>query len=673
VRFHYAQEKPHANYLLTLVAGYFKKLEDKHGGVPLAFYTPPSSFGEAAGSFHGTRDMMEFFEKETGVAYPWPKYDQVCVNDFVAGGMENTSATTLTDSTLFSAETENIESSEGLVAHELAHQWFGDLVTCKDWSHLWLNEGFATYYETLYTLHAHGRDDMLYELYTRSRMLVGMENDVTPIVRRAYNHPDAMFDHLAYPKGGWVLHMLRSQVGEDTYRQCIKTYLERHRHQNVVTEDLRAVFEEVSGRSFDQFFDQWLYHAHHPELVIRYSWDEPSRLAKISVRQTQKLGPTVLLFDVPLPVRLTGPFGITNQMLVVNRDQEDFYIALPTAPKLVRIDPDLTLLAKVNFEPSKPMLESQLDDKLDVVGRLLAIEQFAKQKDKATVEKLGDVLRHDPFYGVRVEASKALKTIHTDEALQALLAAVEQPDARVRRQVFDDISDFYRETAFEKALAAVGAEKNPEILAIIVGGLSGYGKAEVKEVLLKLLNSPSYRNRLAEAAIRGIRLQDDPAYVASLVEALRTNGAAFTSRGFGQGLMTLGYLGRNEPDKTEVREFIATYINDRRDPVQNAAIRAFGELEDERALAMLNKFASGGKENATKRAADEAIEKIRAARKPADDFKNLRQEVTDLRKANADLRKDLDDLKAKFEARSKIASETDAKQKPKARAKGKKS
>src|SRR5439155_21936315 len=143
------QDKPHVTYLISLVAGYFKSVEDKYHEVQLAFYTPPSEINEAPNSFRDTKDMLAFFEDEIGVPYPWAKYYQVCVNDF-GGGMENTSITTLTVDTLFTAATENIRSSQGLVAHELAHQWFGDLVTCKDWSDIWLNDGFATYYESHY-------------------------------------------------------------------------------------------------------------------------------------------------------------------------------------------------------------------------------------------------------------------------------------------------------------------------------------------------------------------------------------------------------------------------------------------------------------------------------------------------------------------------------------------
>ncbi|HWH72469.1 MAG TPA: M1 family metallopeptidase, partial [Candidatus Sulfotelmatobacter sp.] len=415
---HWSQEKSHANYLVTLVAGYFQKLEDQCRDLPLAFYTPPSEFGQATNSFCGTKDVVAFFEQETGVAFPWAKYSQVCVNDFVAGGMENTSATTLTDRTLFTAATENIHTSEGLISHELAHQWFGDLVTCKDWSHLWLNEGFATYYESLYEAHKHGREAMLYELYQRARQITGMTNDFTPIVRRTYKDPDEMFGYLVYPKAGWVLHMLRAQLGESLFRRCVQTYLQRHQLGNVVTEDFRAVIEELSGRSYDQFFDQWLYHGHFPELEVSYSWDEPSRLVRISVHQAQEVNDKVLLFNLPLTVRFKGKFGTVDRTFQVSKKEEAFYVPLARAPEVVRVDPDYTLLAKINFSLPQPLLAAQLTDKADMVGRLLAVEQLAAKRDLDSLAKLKTVLNSDSFYGVRLEAAKVLRAVHTGEALE---------------------------------------------------------------------------------------------------------------------------------------------------------------------------------------------------------------------------------------------------------------
>ena len=665
VAVHWSQDKPHANYLITLVAGFFKKIEDKHNNIPLAFYTPPSEINQAASSFRDTKDIMAFFEQEIGVPYPWPKYDQVCVNDFVAGGMENTSCTTLTDNTLFTEATENIRDSEGLVSHEMAHQWFGDLVTCKDWSDIWLNEGFATYYESLYDGHKNGRDSMLYELYQRARHITGLTNDTNAIVRRTYDSPGEMFGYLAYPKGGWVLHMLRSQLGEELYRRCIRTYLERHRYGNVVTEDLRAVIEELSGRSYDQFFDQWVYHAHHPELEVNYNWEEKTRLAKVSVRQAQKLGDNVSLFNFPLTVRFKGKFGTADRPIQVKEKEEDFYFPLESAPEIVRLDPDYTLLAKITFNPPNAMLPAQLADANDAVGRLLAVEQLSAKKDKETVARLKERLNQDPFYGVRVEASRALRSIHTDEALEALLASTRQSDARVRRQVVDDVGGFYRDTAYAAARQTLDADKNPDILSEAIRGIGGYAKPEVHEALLQFLNSESYRNELADAAISAMRLQDDPAYLAPLLDALSKREAGFTSRGFGQGLRTLAYLARNEEKKDNVREFLMGYLNHQKRNIHLAAINALGALGDPKAIAVLEKFAtSSTKESPERTAAERAVADLRAGRKPVDDFKNLRDEVLELQKQNRELRKELDDLKKQVEVAGRKPAEGKSKKKP---------
>jgi aminopeptidase N len=659
VAFHWKQEKTHVSYLISLVAGHFKKLEDRCGSTPLGFYTPPSEFEAAAGSFRGTKEMMAFFEKEIGVPYPWEKYDQVCVNDFVAGGMENTSATTLTDGTLFTDATENLRSSEGLVAHELAHQWFGDLVTCKDWSHLWLNEGFATYYESLYAGHAHGRDMLLYELYERTKHLTSMPNDTNAIVRRTFGQPDEMFGSLTYPKASWVLHMLRSELGEELYRSCVQTYLKRHAYGIVTTEDFRRVIEELSGRSFDQFFDQWLYHAHHPELEVNYSWDEVSKLARVSVRQTQELGPTVLLFNIPLTLRFTGAFGSIDQTVRVKAKQEDFYFPLGSAPQAVRVDPEYTLLTKTRFELPRPMLYSQLTNRQDVIGRLLAVEVLAGKRDSEAMAKLQEALNQDPFFGVRLEAARGLRAIHTDAALDALLKSAAQSDARVRQEVVDSVGSFYGPKARAFALKVLETEKNPGIIAEALRSLAGYQDPEVADQLKKTLASKSFRNELTGAAIAAMEAQDDPTWMEPIRDTLTSRGQEFTSYGFAQGLETLGYLGRNESSKEALREFLLGYTNDKRRAVQLGSLRALGTLRDPKAIPAVQKFATGPKAGRVRSTAERALTELRSARRPVDDFKNLRQEVMDLQQANRDLRRELDDLKKKIEAAAK-ASPTEA-------------
>jgi aminopeptidase N len=650
-RFHWTQEKPHANYLVTLVAGYFKKLEDRHRDVPLAFWTPPSEINAAGTSFQDTREIMDFLEKETGTPYPWDKYDQICVNDFVEGGMENTSATTLTDDTLFTAETENIHDSGSLVSHEMAHQWFGDLVTSKDWSDIWLNEGFATYYEVLYGGHKHGRDSMLYELYHNARGILAEANDTNAIVRRNYGDPMSVFNYLAYPKGGWVLHMLRSQLGEDLYRRCIQTYLARHAYKNVQTEDLRAVIHELSGRSFESFFDQWLYHAHHPELDITYGWDEAMHLARVTVRQDQALSSQVLLFDFPLTVRFQGPFGTVDRVVQVKEKESDFYFPLTAAALSVRIDPEYTLLAKIHFDVSREMIQVQLANTNDVMGRLLAVEKLATEQDHEAVTLLGKALRQDPFHGVRIEAAAALRTIHTDEALDALLASTRQTDARVRQAVVAHLGEFYRESIPSVLIQILANEKNPEVVASALRGLAPYPNAEVREILLKHLETDSFRDRLSGAAIHAMKAQDDPSYIGPLLHRLQGVGRGWTSHTLAQGIDAVAYLARNETQRDAVREFLVRHVNDKRERVKLAALTALGTLGDSKALAVLETFAKAAKESPERTRAEKAITALRSARKPVDDFKELREEVVTLQKESRDLRKELDDLKNQVRSR----------------------
>ena len=646
---HWSQETPQASYLITLVAGYFKRLEDRHGDTPLAFLTPPSEFAEAANSFRDTKDIMEFYEQEIGVPFPWVKYDQVCVNDFVAGGMENTSATTLTDSTLFTGATENLRDSDGLVAHEMAHQWFGDLVTCKDWSQIWLNEGFATYYASLYKGHKHGRDEMLYDFYGSARQITGRSNDVNAIVRRSYDNPSEMFSDLAYSKGSWVLRMLRAQLGDELYRRCIQTYLERHRYANVTTEDLRAVVEELSGNTYDQFFDQWVYHAHQPELEVRYNWDERTKLARISIQQTQPLTDHVLLFNFPCTIRFKGKFGTADRVIRVQQQAEDFYFPLEAAPEIARLDPDYTLLAKVIFDSPTPMVYAELADATDVIGRLLAIEQLAGKPSREAVEKLQHALNTDSCFGARIESAKALRAIHSAPALDALLASTNQADARVREQVFAAIAGFYDPKARAAEAAMLARERNPDMQSIAIRDSGAYPQMD-RAVVTQYLDSTSYRNELAGAAISAIRAQDDPAWIEPLRQNLQQREADYPSRAFARGLNTVAYIARDEPNRSRVEEFLLHYTNSKQQPVRLGAIKALGVLGDPRALAALEKFALARKDTPEQSAAAGAMDAIENFHRPVEGLSRLRGEFLDLQQANRELRKDLNALQKKFDA-----------------------
>ena len=651
VAFHWKQEKPHVNYLITLVAGQLTKFEDRHRDIPLEFWTTPGDRAEAPNSFRNTKHMMQFFEREIGVNYPWAKYGQAAVHDYHWGGMENTSLTTLNYRTLFTAETENLFDSDSLVAHELAHQWFGDLVTCKDWSHIWLNEGFATYYDWLWQGDFGGTNETLLALHSAAKGILANQNETRGIVWRKFGDPEEMFNYLAYPKGGWVLHMLRCQLGADLYRQCIRTYLDRHAYGSVETADLRKVIEELSGRNFDRFFEQWVHGIGAPTLDVNYSWDEKAKLARVSVKQTQKISDDAHLFQFPLTLRFKSKSGTTDHTVQVRDKEEDFYLPLKTAPDVVRVDPGLTLLARINFKPPTPMLFAQLADKSDFTGQLHALENLAGRSDGESIAKLKAALNSDSHHHIRTRSADLLKQARTDEALVALLASTKQTDARVRSAVVAALGGFYHEDAFTALKQSLATEKNPAIQATALRALGAYAKPEVRDSLVKFLNTPSYRDRLTEAAIAGMKTQDDPSYVTPVLVTLKAREATLMSTVFSAGLDALAFLARNEAKKDTIRDFLTAWVNSPKERVRLAAISALGTLEDPRAIAVLETFTSLTADRPEKAAADKSLIRLRTARKPGEDLKGLRTEVLDLQKSNRELKKDLDTLKKKLEAK----------------------
>ena len=650
--FHWLQDKPHANYLVALAAGYLKKVEDQYKEIPLAFYTPPSEIDQAAAALKSTKAMMECFEDLNGVPYPWDRYDQVCVHDFPFGGMENTTLTILTMNTLFTPESENlhIRSNEDLVAHELAHQWFGDLVTTKDWSHIWLNEGFATYAEHQWAGYQHGDDAKLWSLYKDLQTVTRNKNDKTPTVWRNFENPMSQFSFRAYPKGSWVLHMLHSQLGDTLFRRVIKTYLKKHQFGNVVTENLNAVIEELSGQSFDQFFDQWIYHAGFPQLDAAYTWDQKTKLAKLVFKQTQSVGETNLLFRFPLTVRFHLENRSEDRLITISKKSETFYFPLPSRPVGVRIDPDFTVLCTLKFTPPTEMLEHQLANQDDMIGRLYAVHAFGKRKDAKSVALLKKTLLEDPFFAVRIESSKALRAIGNDEAFAALTAGRHQSDARVRKQVVSDLSQFYRIDAFDELKAILKTEKNPEIVASAIGGVVGYEDSEIEPLILQWIEKPSYRNRIANAAIVALKNREDSEALSLLIDYARRNTDNMPVRTLGRLCDAIGHLGAYREDRDDARAFLTSILNHRSRRVRLAAIRAIGELGDPKAIATLTKFTGLEASDPLSKAATAAISALRTKTPVSQNLRQLRDEVTKLQRANERLEDKIDELGKRFDA-----------------------
>jgi HEAT repeat protein len=294
------------------------------------------------------------------------------------------------------------------------------------------------------------------------------------------------------------------------------------------------------------------------------------------------------------------------------------------------------------------MLHAMLADQTDMLGRLLAVEQLSGRRE--ALDKLKHALNTDPFYGVRIAASKSIRALASDEALEALLASTRQPDARVRQQVLADIGSTYREAAFAALVRLLPEERHPDLQAQILRALGAWHKPEVRDLVLRHLRSESFRQVLAEAAMNAMRAQDDPVYLAPLHEELQKRESVFPTGVQARGLENLAWLARNETNKDTVRESLTARVSHPRPAVRRAAVSALGTLGDPKAIAVLEKLTEGPPESSERGPAERALVKLRDARQPSVELGSLRSDVLTLQRENRDLRRDLDELRKRFDA-----------------------
>lgn len=356
---HYKMPVPHSTYLVSFVIGEYVKVEDKYKDIPLGFYVYPGKEGTAKKAFGDTKKMIAVYEELTGVAFPYNKYDQTIVSQFQFGGMENITATTMADTEIFFAEFDFGKMTVmDLVSHELAHSWFGDLVTCRNWAELWLNEGFATFMEAAYRENQFGRGDYIRKI--RSDAAAFLVDDSINRRRHAlYNQRaadvDSLFDNAAttYNKGGAVVHTLREQVGNENFWKAINIYLNRHKFGPVESTDLRKAMEEVSGQELTWFFDQWVYGAGAPSLSVKQAFSQRSKSLTLTVSQTQLTDTiTPAVFRLPLTISYKVGGKKVVQHIDVSKRTQSFTFKTDGKPTDLEVDPDERIpLKKLKFKP----------------------------------------------------------------------------------------------------------------------------------------------------------------------------------------------------------------------------------------------------------------------------------------------------------------------------------
>jgi len=649
--YHWRMDVPHTTYLVSVAIGELIKVSDEWRGIPVDYYVPPSDDAEARArrSFGDTPGILEYYSTATGRPYPYAKYAQAAVIDYMWGGQENISATTQTARTLHDARAALDFTSEGLVAHEAAHQWFGDLLTCEDWSNAWLNEGFADYFTALYKLDAHGDDELAMEMDDlRARYLAeASQKYQRPIVTRRYADPVDMFDSHTYEKGALVLHMVRYLLGEEGWWKGIRSYVERFAGRTVTTADFQSAMEAAAGVSLGALFDQYVYGAGHPELKVKWDWQPETRQVHLEVRQVQKLDAQTGLFSFPLEVAMVGEKEtVVRRVPVAAREFQDLYVQSEERPRTVVLDPQGWILKTVDF--AKPAAEwvVQLAETKPLAARLEAIRALGDLGGDEAVAALGRSLREEPFRGIRQEAAKALGKITTDAALEALRTGAGDKDSRVRTDVLATFQSFPEHAELIPMLRhALEQEESYYARAAAATALGAFEsrRAEVVPLLLSALDQESFREAVPAAAIKALAgIEPARAYGPAL--GLAKYGAPIESRDEAlEALATIAQQDRRRHD--EIRATLEGYLNDPSYMLREKAYRVLGSLGDEAAIPAIERRARTEPEDRQRRNAERAVEEIRARAAEGKEEQGLRDRVEQLERETEVLKEQLKEVR----------------------------
>jgi aminopeptidase N len=642
--YHWREDTPHVTYLTSFVAGKFGEIAQEAQGIPLHYYFPESKKDDVLRYFGETPKIIEAFGELTGVKYPYAKYDQTTVQDFVAGGEENISATTLATNYYPDAKSEEDfhttyaiphQTPVNLVAHELAHQWFGDLVTCSDWAHVWLNEGFATYFQALYLERSRGKDEMLMDMQARlGDYFDEDENEYRrAIVERNYVWPDDMFDSHLYPKASSMLHELRFVMGEEPFFRGIASYLKSFSRSVADTDDFRKSMEGASGLQLQEFFEQSFYRCGHPELQAEYAWDEKEKTATLHVRQVQDTRDGTPIFKLPCEVVFYVAGERLPHRVQLDSAEQTLIFHLPAKPSVVEIDPRKWLLKVLKFQKSTELLLSQLGESQDSMSRAEAASDLGKVKSEGAVDGLGQAASKDRFWYVRACAYRALGEIGTPVALNAVLGGGVPKDRKVRRAFIHALGDFKGEEGRKILVALLKEDDSPYVRCEAALSLARSWPEGALPYLREAMKAHTVNETLAEACLAAMGKLKEDEVGAIIMESLPYGRPTRVRIGALKAIKERGRI--LDGEVPVLREIL------RGDPEFRVRVHLINyvirPLEDRRFTRPLRDLGESEHDLRVKRKALEVYHELAAGAEASAAISKLRSEVEELKEKNAKL------------------------------------
>ena len=658
--YHYKLELPYSTYLLSIVAGDFVEAVDRWRDVEIKWYVRRGRERHGRNAFKDTARIIAFLSRYTGYVYPYSHYTQIAVPEFIFGGMENFTVTTQTDLTLHDDRAHPDVNSNGLVAHEAAHMWFGDLVTAKSWSHAWLHESFATYFDALYTRESKGEDEFRYQLLRCAEGYFGEDARYRrPIVTNIYKEPLDLFDAHLYPGGAVRLHHLKHLAGEAFFKRALKLFLQRHRFGVVETVDFIRCLEEVTARNYDEWLEQWIFRGGYPTLELGFQWDDKQHLGIVTIKQTQKAEKKgdELLFHLPLTVKFHFPRGEESFSVPIREAEQKFCFKLKSKPLFVRLDPGYECpCKKVKLEAPRPMVREQLQRDPDPIGRIEAAAALETKPSSEDIKLLCRCLQKEPFWGVAVRIAAVLGRIGGDRARDGLLRALKSPQSKIRAGVVQALGRFAHDKKAAKALRAIAAgDKSYRVEAEAFRALGKIKDPAARPFLENSLGRPSHNDMAQSAIFDALTELEDEKSWAVFVEGARY-GAPANSRGNAmRGLARLAM--RDDRRRGEAIDHLSRFARETRGTAaavfrgKMGAIRSLQALDDLAAIPVLREIAANEVDGRMQRMAEDSIAALRASAKKPRELKELRSDLDDVLKENKSLRDRLNLLETKDNAK----------------------
>ncbi|GGB01728.1 M1 family aminopeptidase [Puia dinghuensis] len=490
---HWKMDLPHAPYLFFMGVGDYAIVKDSYKGKDVNYYVEKAYAPVARRIFGHTPEMIAFYSRITGIDYPWPKYDQIVGRDYVSGAMENTTSTLHGEGAQQDArELTDGNGWEDVIAHELFHQWFGDLVTTESWSNITLNESFADYSETMWNEYKYGKDagDAVNYQGIQS-YLQQPENASKNLVRFYYADKEDVFDQVSYPKGGRILNMLRNYVGDSAFFQALHVYLTENKFKSAEAQQLRLAFEEVTGEDLNWYWNQWYYGSGHPKLSIDYVYDDAAGKVQVIVNQTQETGK---VFRLPIAIDIYNGAAKERHKVWIEDKTDTFTFSYKSHPDLVNVDGDKMLLCEKKDNKTLDNFIHQYTYAGNYVDRREAVEYCAAHQDDPKAVSLLKTALKDRYYRIRdltmnkIEWKQdALKT-----AFEPLVAQLAQNDpSRVVKATAIEILGAFGNPAYEPLFIKASADSSYTVAGNALEAMSAIDSTSALALAKKMLKQPA--------------------------------------------------------------------------------------------------------------------------------------------------------------------------------------